>query len=553
MFTLKNINSKKEIFFYSTLILVTLILIYFCRDKTFITDDYILLNFVINNPIKNFFIENYFYINYYRPISYLILYFNYFVFRFQPFGYYIINIALHLLSTLLLFKFLILINNELKLSKIYIYVATIVFYIYPQNLTNVFWISARPEIIVFLLVILSLITFIYFIENRKTYYLILSYLIFILSLLVKENAVLIVFYLFLVLLIKKNYLQYQKTIRFILFYLIIIIFYILFRLFILKSEINYFAIENIFSDSHYLVKALLNQFFIFFTPFDLYDFFYFIKAKTLFTILILSLNIFLYSFFFLKVIFLKLYKEFLLIIIGFISFSFYLFIAYPIFRYLYFHTPFIILFFLLTLKKFELKKIIGILFFVFMLIGFGNLLVFRTFTSIKNYNYLRSSIFIENKEKFSNKYIYYLMPAIKRIGHFVIHTSDLNYLSYYYINNNLEWNYNNFYSYPFLEISSIDDISNLVKYKWEDEKSFVIESVSGGLLSSFARSENIIEDNNFYAVSLDKDPIRKDYTKAIKVTIKNYDNVNKIKVIYFEKGKFLVKPLVKFLNDLKTN
>ena len=542
----KKMIFKKKKLFYLIITLISLIFVIFVSDKTFITDDYILLNFVIENSIKDFFSQNYFYINYYRPLSYLIFYLNYLIFGTKPFGFYLFNIAFHLISTMLFYNFLLLLKKELNLSAVNIYFASLIFLLYPQNLTNVFWISGRPEIVVFIFVLVSVILFVYFLEYQKRYYIIFSYLFFIPALLIKENAVLFPFYLILVFCIKDYYLRNIRNIIYLGLYLLIILLYIVFRLLILKSQIKFFALENL-SDFNYLLKALLNQVFVFFTLFDTYDFYHSLKNTPIFTLLILSLNLFIVLTFFYYIIKLKLSKQFIIIFLGFLSFSLYLFLAYPFFRYLYFHTPFIIISFLLVFKKIKLKRIqnIFITFLLFLFIT-GNFNIYKTFTHIRNYSLLLLNSFKENKVRFCENDIYYLIPTISRVGHFAVYP-DFNFLFYFSINQKLDGKYKNFYSFPFIEISIFDDLQNLIKYKSLDEKSFVISSVGTGLLTNKLKTSDINEEKNFDAILEVPERWRKDYSKKIKVIFKNVDCIDKIKVIYFDRGKLSINTLSNFL------
>lgn len=130
--------------------------------------------------------------NFYRPLQILSYVFDYEIWGLNPLGFHITNIALHILSTLLLFYLLLQWRIGIWAS----FAIALLFGVHPVNVESVTYISGRGDA---LYMFLSLLSFLLFshgaIHRKKIVPFLLSIFLFGLAILSKENAIMTPFIL----------------------------------------------------------------------------------------------------------------------------------------------------------------------------------------------------------------------------------------------------------------------------------------------------------------------------------------------------------------------
>ncbi len=126
-----------------------------------------------------------YYIGNYHPLTLLSYNIEYQFSKADPLIYHINNLLLHLLNTLLVFWFISLLVKNNKISAI----TAVLFGVSPLHVESVMWISERKDVLYTFLFLTSLIAYIKYLDKRKTKLIILSLLLFLLSLLSKGQAV----------------------------------------------------------------------------------------------------------------------------------------------------------------------------------------------------------------------------------------------------------------------------------------------------------------------------------------------------------------------------
>ena len=131
----------------------------------------------------------------YHPLTMLSLALNYQTSGLNAFGYHFTNLIFHLFNTVLVFFFIYLLaNRNWKVAAF----TSIFFAIHPMHVESVAWVAERKDVLFTFFFLLSLITYLRFIEARKAVFLIASFLFFALSILSKPAAVILPVALFLI-------------------------------------------------------------------------------------------------------------------------------------------------------------------------------------------------------------------------------------------------------------------------------------------------------------------------------------------------------------------
>ncbi len=207
---ISKINIRKErIFFYSTIFFIFIGgFIYFnSLEGEFIGDDVYLIaqndNVKSLSPsnIKHIFSISFFDRTtimgravatagwYYRPLCILSYAVDYAVWGLIPFGYHLMNIILHVFSTLLLFLFL----KQVTKKGGYSFIVSILFLVYPIHSPNVASISGRTDLLCLAFFLLALLLYRYYATTpslfKKNIYILVALFSFFMALLSKEMAV----------------------------------------------------------------------------------------------------------------------------------------------------------------------------------------------------------------------------------------------------------------------------------------------------------------------------------------------------------------------------
>ena len=135
---------------------------------------------------------------FYRPVTSLSYWTDARLWGMNPAAFHLTNILLHILNCIVLYFIL----SSLGIGRPVSFSASLLFSLFPLHFENVSWISGRTDLLSFLFAALSVLAFIQFLNRKGARYshLSLSALFYLLSLLSKENALLLpVIYLVLIL------------------------------------------------------------------------------------------------------------------------------------------------------------------------------------------------------------------------------------------------------------------------------------------------------------------------------------------------------------------
>ena len=124
----------------------------------------------------------------YRPVVTISYFFDYWIWKLNPFGYHFSNILLHLANVILLYLFVYLLVKNKYIALL----SALIFALHPVNTEAVDVISFRKDLFVFLFLISSFILFIKhdsFRGIKKNLCIISSVSLFLLALFSKENAI----------------------------------------------------------------------------------------------------------------------------------------------------------------------------------------------------------------------------------------------------------------------------------------------------------------------------------------------------------------------------
>lgn len=125
----------------------------------------------------------------YRPLTSFLTYACFVAFGLKPVYWAIISQVIHLANFVFLIFVLLEIQKILKVKNTWMCLVVPAFYLlYPGNVTNLAWLSARTDLIVILFCLSSFFYSLKYIQSKKFYYLILSSFLFLLGTLTKENA-----------------------------------------------------------------------------------------------------------------------------------------------------------------------------------------------------------------------------------------------------------------------------------------------------------------------------------------------------------------------------
>ena len=281
-----NIFEEKTAFLVYALI--AMLLLPLLHSFGFIADDYWLLHAALKNPLpltSDWVGSD---VNMFRPVVVFSMYLNYLIAGYRPFGFYVVNLLLHLLNTLLLFKTLhrLSAGSRFAISPKAIFIISLLFLTLPQNLVNVYWISGRTDILCGTFVFTAVYFFVLFTENRSTKYLIYSLLAQFAAFASKETAFVLIFYIVLILLGKDEFKKYGVFVsRWLPVVFSPAIIYVLYRLFIFRGNAMGDVLSNNFSVGG-LIKFFSYGFWVLVIPFDILDVYYFYSANRLILLLI---------------------------------------------------------------------------------------------------------------------------------------------------------------------------------------------------------------------------------------------------------------------------
>lgn len=152
-------------------------------DNTYITENSDIANFSFSKTPTIF---SHFYLGQYSPAFSIVCGIINMMVGFKPFYFNIFAVVLHLITILLVFKFIWMLCRNFRIA----FVTAALFGIATMQVESVAWIAAVYKICTYsILFLLSLISYVSYIKTNKKRYIIISILLFIISCLFKEQAV----------------------------------------------------------------------------------------------------------------------------------------------------------------------------------------------------------------------------------------------------------------------------------------------------------------------------------------------------------------------------
>lgn len=558
-----NINYQKfknsKIYTTISIFIFAFIILLLLWNSPFSSDDWTLISFAKENPLSykiGWASEG---ASYYRPITMLSFYFNFSLSKYNPLIYYISNILIHIINSIIVIHLLLILNNSFRfgVSNKIIYLSSILFFLLPQNLHNVIWISGRADLLCLLFVLLSFLYSIKFIynSNHKYKYLVLFGLNYILALGCKEVAVIINFYLILLFYITKQ----KKADIFIKLKLLSIlsisisIIYLICRIIMWDDIINLSLIpKNIF----YIVSMYFYGVISFIFPIDIIELYSLIFNNiilflfVLFVVIILIVNLF-------RIILKNKSKRKLELFTYLLFFSFSVFIyitIYPTSRLAYNHIllfliPFIFLLNSSYLTDIKSYKIITYSITILMFIGIYFILVQKQ--KIDNYNNilyetLNTSI-VQNKNVIS-------VASLMTVGQMW----SLPVFDKIFYNDESEKNKKNITSLYGVKTCSQDNLFNSIEYFRLNDSSFIVNVLNNTtVLSPTGFPYNYL---NIYTLNISNDikisiiknsNFRSKYASSILVSVKK-EIINNYAILHIKNGKILLDKFSNFIANLKS-
>ena len=157
--------------------------------------------YVINNiHIRAFNWENIwwmftqFYAANWHPLTWLSHALDYALFGLDPWGHHFVNVLIHSFNSVLVFGLVIVlisfrkerIDNKMLLAA---GVAAILFGIHPQHVESIAWVSERKDVLCLFFILLTLISYVFYVEKTRRFWYFVTLICFVLALLAKPMAV----------------------------------------------------------------------------------------------------------------------------------------------------------------------------------------------------------------------------------------------------------------------------------------------------------------------------------------------------------------------------
>ncbi|MCK5717552.1 MAG: tetratricopeptide repeat protein [Thiomargarita sp.] len=129
-----------------------------------------------------------------HPLTWLSHALDYALFGLEPWGHHFVNILIHGFNSLLVFALVIVLMSFKKASidnKILLAagVAAILFGIHPQHVESVAWVAERKDVLCLFFILLTLISYVFYVEKARRSWYFVTIVCFVLALLAKPMAV----------------------------------------------------------------------------------------------------------------------------------------------------------------------------------------------------------------------------------------------------------------------------------------------------------------------------------------------------------------------------
>ena len=154
-------------------------------DQAYVTQNDLITNLSPAGMVRIFKEDRGLYANY-HPLTTLSLAFNHAISGKSPLGYHLTNLFIHLLNTLLVFLFILMLPGKRIFAAALV---ALLFGIHPMHVESVAWISERKDVLYTLFFLASLISYLYYLQrnNHLKWYL-LALVLFVCSMLSKAMA-----------------------------------------------------------------------------------------------------------------------------------------------------------------------------------------------------------------------------------------------------------------------------------------------------------------------------------------------------------------------------
>lgn len=185
------VKNKHFLFIFSAIIISIIIYIPSLKNGfVFNWDDDLQ---VVNNPdilslnIEHIFkIFSSFYVSMYQPIPTLSFAVEYYFFGINPRVIHTTSLIIHLINVILVYWLFYKLSKKKEIA----FIIILIFALHPLNVESVCWVSTRSNLLYSLFFISALISYLYYIDNTKNFeYLLLSFLLFSLSIFSKISAI----------------------------------------------------------------------------------------------------------------------------------------------------------------------------------------------------------------------------------------------------------------------------------------------------------------------------------------------------------------------------
>ncbi len=130
-------------------------------------------------------------LNFYRPLTTLFFAFDYQIWRLNPFGYHLSNVALHILNGILIFFLLRRIFATYLLGMC----CAILFLVHPINSEAVNYISNRSDLLMLFFFLTAFYSYLFYRERGRWFFLLVALVLYIFSILSKEMGLILPFFL----------------------------------------------------------------------------------------------------------------------------------------------------------------------------------------------------------------------------------------------------------------------------------------------------------------------------------------------------------------------
>jgi len=186
---------KYNKYFPILIILIVFIVFYNSINNGFINwddDRYITGNKQLDLTWENikFYFTNFYFVMY-IPFSMISYMFDYSIVGLnEPWFYHLHNLILHIITSILVYFFVKkLFENKNKEKYIYAFFTALLFGIHPLHVESVSWIAERKDVLYSAYFVASLLSYLHYFKSKKLKYYILSFVLFLFSLLSKTQAV----------------------------------------------------------------------------------------------------------------------------------------------------------------------------------------------------------------------------------------------------------------------------------------------------------------------------------------------------------------------------